>query len=222
MASFTNKFPLLRQSKRTENKIEQYLDRLTESQLIFIKLWHEYLEYGARSEQFAGTMKQLNKVESIADELQRSIETLLFEKTLIPDLRADVMTLLERLDDVINLEEAIGIHLQVERPVLPKQSHVLLFKLLDKVQGSIDNMVLCVRSFLTDLERVREYNRKTIFFESEANQVCTDLKISIFDSELPLENKVQLRYFIDRVEELAKMAEDIVDKVAIYTLKRAV
>jgi len=83
-------------------------------------------------------------------------------------------------------------------------------------------MVLCVRSFFSDLERVQEYNQKTIFFETQADLACTELKMEIFDSDMELQEKVQFRYFIDRTDELANKAEDAVDRIAIFTLKRAI
>ncbi len=213
---------LLQRSRQTEAKIEQYLDRLTQSQLLFNLLWENFFKYGARSEQLITALQDLSDNESEADNLRREIESLLFEKTLIPDLRTDVMTLLEYLDNILNLHEAIGIHMKIEQPNLKKQFEPAVQHHLKQVSLAIDHMVLCVRSFFSDLERVHEYSHKTMFYETQADIACTDLKTEIFDSDLPLEEKVQIRYFIDRIDELANKAEDTVDRIAVYTLKRAI
>jgi len=222
MINFKKTLSLLRRSRRTEAKIEQYLDKVTISQLLFNKLWDDFFEHGPRNELTLRTLEKLNNNESEADGLRRTIEALLFEKTLIPDLRADVMTLLEYLEDILDLHEAIGFHIKIEQPKLTKEYRPLLNILLEKVTLSIDHMILCVRSFFNDLERVHEYNQKTIFYESEADEACTNLKMQIFDSDMPLEEKVQIRYFIDKIDQLANRAEDTVDRIAIYTLKRAI
>ena len=46
--------------------------------------------------------------------------------------------------------------------------------------------------------------------------------MKIFDSDLSLDQKLQARYFIDRIDEIANLAEDTVDKIFIYTLKRSI
>lgn len=213
---------LLQRSRQTEVKIEQYLDRLTQSQLLFNILWENFFKHGPRSKQLITTLHDLSDNESEADNLRREIESQLFEKTLIPDLRTDVMTLLEYLDNILNLHEAIGYHMKIEQPNLKKEFEPALQHHLEQVSLAIDHMVLCVRSFFSDLERVHEYSHKTIFFESQADLACTDLKMEIFDSDLPLEEKVQIRYFVDRIDEIANKAEDTVDRITIYTLKRAI
>ena len=38
-----------------------------------------------------------------------------------------------------------------------------------------------------------------MFFETEADKISTRLKTKIFESDLPLEHKIHLRYFCDRV-----------------------
>lgn len=213
---------LLQKSHVTESKIDQYLDRITQSQLLFNLLWENFFNYGPRSEQSVAALQDLHLNETEANNLRREIESLLFEKTLIPDSRSDVMTLLEHMRHVLNLHEAIGFHLRIEQPNLTKEFQPAMQKLLDQVNSALDHMVLCARSFFNDLERVREYSQKTIFHEAQADTACTELKMEIFDSEMRLDEKVQIRYFIDRIDDLANRAEDIVDRISIYTLKRAI
>lgn len=223
MSGLIQKLQLLSGSRTTQEKISVYLDKLTQAQLMFVLMWQIYVEKGGRHQDFEDQLDRLSRLESQADELRRDIKSLLYERTLIPDLRGDVMTLIEELDKVIGLQEAIGFHLQIEQPIMLPEFTDELNALLARVSEAIDYMVLCVRGFLSDMERVSEYAQKVIVLETEADRACTRLKLSIFDSpDLPLERKVQLRYFIDRVDELANMAEDIVDHVSISTLKRLV
>ncbi|WP_371372885.1 DUF47 domain-containing protein [Thalassotalea aquiviva] len=222
MFNFKKTFSLLSNSRKTDDKIHHYLDRVTKSQLIFNSLWDNFFQTGPRSKQSITTLYELTRNESEADYLRREIETLLFEKTLIPDARADVMELLELLDEIVNLHEAIGIHIKIEKPVFGDDTQEAMQELLKQVTNSVDNMVLCTRSFFSDLERVREYTKKTQYFESEADKACTALKMKIFDSDLSLEQKIQTRYFIDRIDDIANLAEDTVDKIFIYTLKRSI
>ena len=120
----------------------------------------------------------------------------------------------------MNQQETIGVHLRIEQPVIPAEIHDELKDLLILVGEAIDHTILCAKSFLSDLQRVQEYHQKVILFESDANKVCNRAKTALFETDLPLTNKVQLRYFFDRIDQVANIAEDISDRVSVFTLKR--
>ena len=69
---------------------------------------------------------------------------------------------------------------------------------------------------------MRDHNAKVIFHETEADKIGTKLQRAIFSSELPLDRKSHLRYFVERIDELANSAEDVADTLAIYAIKRRV
>ena len=79
-------------SRVLENKIDEFLDRISEAGLIYKKAIHVFLEHGV-TEDFVTHAEQIGHIESRADELRREIETGLYEQNLIPDLRADVLSL---------------------------------------------------------------------------------------------------------------------------------
>lgn len=51
-----------------------------------------------RSEEYKKINKQIKQIEHDADNLRRDIEAKLYTQNLIPDLRADVLNLVENLD----------------------------------------------------------------------------------------------------------------------------
>ena len=61
-----------------------------------------------------------------------------------------------------------------------------------------------------------------MFFEKEADKVSTKLKKAIFGSALDLSQKRHLRYFVDHIDNVANWAEDVADRLAIYSIKRIV
>ncbi len=77
------------------------------------------------------------------------------------------------------------------------------------------------RAFFTNIEAVRDHNVKVMFFETEADKISTRLKTKIFNSDLPLDRKIHLRYFSERIEDATNRAEDVAENLAIYTLKRS-
>ncbi|USD37400.1 MULTISPECIES: DUF47 domain-containing protein [Ferrimonas] len=220
MLWFSKVTSLLNQSQSTETQVYQFLDHVTLAHHKFARLWQIYLKSGANCPEFDDTLAELQQIESSADQLRREIDTRLYARTLIPDLRSDVALLIELTDKLMNQQETIGVHLKVEQPTIPAQVNDDLNDLLRLVGETLDHTVLCAKSFLTDLQRVQEYHQKVILFESDANKVCIRAKMTLFDTDLPLTNKVQLRYFFDRIDDVANIAEDISDRVSVFTLKR--
>ena len=93
---------LFRGTRQLESQIDEFLDRISEAGIIFQGAIKLYMDCGSCRE-FEASAEQVSKLEDRGDELRRTIETQLYEQTLIPDLRADVLSLLENLDWLLNI-----------------------------------------------------------------------------------------------------------------------
>ena len=161
-------------------------------------------------------------IEQRGDELRRTIEAEVYVRTLIPDLRADVLALLEGMDHLSNVYEGDLFRISIQSPDIPDEFHAGFLELTEVVVSCVDAVVLAARAFFRDIDAVRDHCSKTIFLESEADKIGTKLQRAIFASRLPLERKMHLRYFVERIDELANSAEDVADALQIYTIKRRV
>lgn len=215
-------FSLLSESKVLEKKIDDFLDLLSESNILFRAGLTYYLENGgSESEAFKQKMKQVYAMEHRADVLRRSIELALYEQSVIPESRADLLSLLEDLDCMINVFQENLTAFSIENPEFPQEFHLELKQLAEQCALTIEALVMAARSFLRDITMVREHTHKVMLFESEADDIALNLKKKIFKSDLTLEIKSHLRYFVEKVEQLSDEAEDAADWLAIYTIKRA-
>ncbi|MFQ5994465.1 MAG: DUF47 domain-containing protein [Acidiferrobacterales bacterium] len=206
-------------TKALEGQIDEFLDKVSEAGLVFTRAMNVYLEQGSCQE-FEGFLEQGTRVEHRGDDLRRTIEAALYAETLIPDFRGDVLSLLEDMDNLVNIYEANLYRFSIERPVIPPEHRRDFRELAETVVTCVETVVLAARAFFRDIEVVRDYNSKVMFYESEADKISTRLKRAVFASDLELAHKTQLRYFVERIDELANEAEDIADYLAIYTIKR--
>jgi uncharacterized protein len=213
--------PLFRRTRLIEARIDEFLDHISEAGIIFRRAVKSYLQSGP-AEEFDDAMHQVADIESRADELRRTIEAELYERTLIPDLRADVMTLLEDMDDLLNICEANCYHFSIETPEIPDEFHASFNNLTETASESIDAVVMAGRAYFRNTEAVRDHTHKVILLESEADKISTRLKRAIFTSDIPKVEKLHLRDFVDRIDELPNAAEDIADQLGIFTVKRTV
>jgi len=215
-------FQIFSGTRNLESQIDEFLDMLSESNIIFRSGLTYFLEAGGSSgEAFQQKLAQVATMESRADELRRAIERSLYEQALIPESRGDVLGLLEDLDTLINDFEGNLIAFKIENPVFIKEDHKDIKMLAEQVALCVESIVVASRAFFRDIGSVRDNLHKTSLYEKEADTIANGLKESIFNSDITLDRKVHLRDFVNRVDKLANKAEDIADLLAIYTIKRA-
>ncbi|MBF0400695.1 MAG: DUF47 family protein [Magnetococcales bacterium] len=205
-----------------ENKISEFLDQLSESNIMFRAGVTAFLEGGgANSETFKKKLELVSAMESRADALRRDIETEMFQEALIPDFRADILSLLENLDEIVNHLEETLINFSIENPEFPKEFNADIQKLLESVANCVEALVVSARAFFRDVGSVRDNSHKVMLYEKEADGIVLPLKSKIFAGAMPLDRKAQLRNFIDSIDHIADNAEDVVDMLAIVTIRRA-
>ena len=217
----TQHLSLFRRTRALATEIDTFLDKLSESGLLFKRALQVYLAEGCTAE-FEEKLHSVNRLESHADKLRRSIETQLYAQTLIPESRGDVLGLLENLDSVHNLYEGALWGFSIEKPDIPAQWHADFQALCEQAVLAVESIVLASRAFFRNLEAVDDHMHKVMFYEKEADKVSTKLKRSIFASDLSLSHKVHLRSFVEHLDNLADRSEDVADRLAIYTIKRTV
>lgn len=216
---FHLKGSLFSQTKELELKIDKFHDKIIDASMTFKKAIKTYLNEGL-GEAYKKANKQVKKIEHDADKLRRDIENRLYIQNLIPDLRADVLNLVENIDKVINKFDEVAYRFYIEHPDIPKEYHLPLLELCEQVSDCCENMAIASRSFFRDISVVRDYSQKVYFIEHETDLTSGHMKEDLFNSDLPLANKLQLSALITEIEDIADIAEDCIDELSIFTIKR--
>ncbi len=209
------------QTRALTKYIDEFHNLICEAGMLFRKMIRVYLDCGC-SEDFLSIVERLSNVENQADELRRRIEARLYEHDLIPDMRADVMDVIEHMDDLLNYFESNGYRLSTERPEFIAESRRDLEELVETVITCSDKAVDASRAFFRDAENVRDHVHKVLYQETEADRLSSKIKRVAFASDLSLAEKMHIRYFIDHIDEIANVAEDVADKLSITFMKRSI
>lgn len=216
---FHVRISLFSQTKSLENKIDSFHDKLLDVSMTFKKAIRVFLSE-KRSEEYKKLSRQIKQIEHDADGLRRDIENKLYAQNLIPDLRADVLHLVENLDKVINKFDEVAYKFYIEQPEIPEEYHMRLSELCDLISDCTENTAIASRAFFRDFSSVRDYSQKVYFIEHESDLSSGRLKEAIFASEMPLANKLQLSSLITAVADIGDIAEDCIDELLIFTIKR--
>ncbi len=209
---------LLKTTRFVESQIDTFLDVVSDSALLFQLGVEDYLK--GRYTQFEERLTAIRENEKKADDLRVGIERYLYERTLIPENRGDVLAILENTDEVVdNIKDSL-MQFSIEMPQIPELLHDLWMQTTHASVGSVEQLVYAVRSFFRDLSAVNNYIHKVYFFEREADHIGEKLRRQIFSLDSDLALKSQLRYFAIHIEKISDYAQAVCDRLSIYTIKR--
>ncbi|MEA5500077.1 DUF47 family protein [Limnoraphis robusta Tam1] len=207
-------------TKFIESQLDEFMDKVSEGSLYFEMGLTSYLAKGFVTESCEEKMQQIQNVKDRCNELRRAIESELYTEMLIPDSRGDVLSLLENLYYLIDVFGDIYQDIIIEKLEVPTVYEKDFKDLTQMVVKSVETIVIAARSFFRDPRTVRDHIYKVRVYESESDKIALRLKKNIFDSQLPLERKIQLRDSVNVINSLADAAENASDKLAIYAIKR--
>ncbi|BBB32653.1 conserved hypothetical protein [Thermotomaculum hydrothermale] len=203
---------------KLQKEIDILLEKIKESASIFCTGIEAYMNKD--NENFLLSLEKVKNLESDVDKLRRSIEQELYQKSLIPENRGDVLGLLETLDDIIDAAESTMEKFETEIPDIPAKWHSDFVKLAEKSKDAAFSCVDAASAFFKSVFEVKFYLNKVFLYEKEADRVSRELKRKIFKSDLKQSHKIHLRYFALSIETMSDRAEEVADRLAIYAIKR--
>ena len=216
-----NKLSMFSDTKKLEKDIDEFVNILSEVGLAFKSIVKRYLSHST-DENFVSMLEKVTEMESRADIITKEIEHALYEETLIPDARSDVLRLLEHLDELIGMYQGNCYHFSIQKPQFPNEFHDDLLSLTETVVDCVESLCLTVRSFFRDSRSVRDNAHKVTYHEKESDIKFSSVARRIFNSDLSLDRKMHLRYFVEKIDRISDQAEDIADELIIYSIKRSV
>jgi len=202
--------------------IDEFLNTIDQGALIFKEGVKNYL-FGNR-ESFLDNLKTLSNLETEADITRRKIENILYTQSLMPQLRGDIMRLLEELDNIIDMAKKSLFQFDVEVPNIPPALNQDLIKLTELSCSAIESVVPAARAYFRSPENVKERIHRVYLFEREADKLADAIKRKVFQ-ELPiarLSEKFHLRYFTLHIETLSDAAQQTADLLSIMAIKRSI
>ena len=190
--------------KELMQSINLFLDNILKINNLFKTLLQKYFE-----NQFNDVQKvtdQISDLESECDALRRDVERKIYSETLIPEIRGDVLGMLENLDKIPGQIQGNAHSFNTEKPKVNSELNENFLKLCDHASECISLLIEGSRSFFV--------------VESKADKISTELKKTIFlNPDHGLATKVHLKYFVEIMDEVANLSEDVADRLIISSSK---
>ncbi|HPG32963.1 MAG: DUF47 family protein [Lentimicrobiaceae bacterium] len=213
---------LFKQANKSIELIDNFLDLIDQGVIIFKEGVKNYL-YGNR-ENFVSNLQTLSGLETEADIIKRKIENILYTQSLMPQLRGDILKLLEELDNIIDLAKTNLFQFDVEIPFIPASLNQDFIKLTELSGAAIDSVIPAARAYFRDPESVKEKLHRVYLYEKEADKLADAIKRKVFHEmpDIKLSEKFHLRYFTLHIEILSDAAEKAADVLSIMAIKRTI
>ena len=163
---------------------------------------------------------KISNLESECDKLRRSTERKIYKETLIPEQRGDVLGMLENLDKIPGQLQGNAHRTNTEKPNIHEDLHDDFNSLVQNNSACVKLLISGSKQFFIDPKKTIEDCLLVSKHESTGDKISTKLKNAIFNNNnLDLSQKMHLRYFVEIVDEVANLAEDVADRLIISSVK---
>jgi len=210
--------PFLKKIQELEIKVDQFLDITSVTGILFEQVVGSYL--AQELEDCEAKIKQIKENERTSDVLRLHIEKYVYSNTIIPENRGDVLAILEMTDDVIDQLKEIAIDMVIEKPLILETFHHDILQMVSTTEKCVDEMVKAMRAFFYNVHEVTNYVNKVLFYEQEIDVYAENLKRKVYGSDIALAEKNHIKYFVKGIEKISDLAQDVSDRLVIYTMKR--
>jgi len=213
---------IFKKSVELNMKIEKFLDTISNSLSLFEKVIGYYLSED--EDAFEEIFERICTLETEADQLETEIKVTLYKFMLLPDIRADVLSLVKSLDNIIDATEAITKDYHIQKPKFPKEIHKDIIELTSNSVKAADTLLLATRAFLNEVHLASAHINKIKFYEHETDIIEDKINESIFNGNIvsELAEKILLKRLVSKIAGISDEAEIIGDKLTIFTIKREI
>jgi len=165
------------------------------------------------------------EIESRADGLERQIRDVLLDGAFLPNIRSDVYRLVEAVDAIAGKGEHIARFIVDQLPEIPKEFEGELLKIFHQCMNCFQELRKALRDYFKpkgDIENLHAHVARVCDIETEVDVAESELTRKIFNSDLDLAEKIQLKQLLERIGNIADLSEDASDELEFAAMKSVV
>lgn len=210
-----------KKKNKIHRMVERYLLKIDESINLFNETVEIYFRQGF-SEKFREMIQSTHLEESTADDIRREIEVSFYEKSLIPESRADIMELLESTDRVLNKAQSVLYQIETQGMQIPAVMKEDFLRLIRNNISAYRSAIEGFNALFTDIKRVREMVEEVDRKESSSDRQERDLIRKIFASGCDKFEKILLKELVIEIGRISDLSEEVTDILNIVAVKRMI
>lgn len=206
---------------KKETKVQELIQKHVQIVGEAVNFWKEafscYLE--ENKEDFQAKTLAVIELESKADEVRKEAQLILYEGAYLPIFREDLLDFLELTDNIADDAEKGVDFLRIENPVILPSWNEEIKTIVGKSQQAFvffqEAFAVLFKERSTALSSTHKVQRA----EKEVDKLQDNLLEKIFQSQLSLAHKLQIRDLILTIGHVSDSSENASDKVALMAIK---
>lgn len=209
----------LSRQKKTEAQLAEYRNTISLCMDKFQATLKRYCK-NADPAQLQIDYNELHRHESVADDIRREIEVVMYSKALFPESRGDILGLLEAMDRIPNQAEKTIQDVLIQHIHIPEAFCPEVLQLVDVGLRCVAALLDGADKLFSDFTNAAVAIGKVDELESEADNIEADLISKIFSSDMAGFDKLLLRDIVRDISCLCDRAENVGDRIRIIVAKR--
>lgn len=199
----------------------EFIDLTDDVNLVFCEAIKQYM--CCQMNEYDAYINQIRNLESKGDVIRRQAESRLYTEKLIPESRGDLLGLIETTDDIIDETKNTALLFSVEIPDIPLELRNEFVSLAKICTEAVNEVLVAFRIFFKSPESVKNLIQPVYDKEKLADKQAAKIKrLAFLDKNLPLSQKMHLRYFAHHVDCIADRAEDLADRLSIAAIRQTI
>ena len=211
--------------KSKQKKVESQLAEYRRSVAFCLEGFHNAFEQYSRNgdrDALRSSFKTVHKAESLADDIRREIEVMMYSKAVFPESRGDILGLLEAVDKVPNNAEYAVQMMLSRRIVIPESLREGVLQLVGICHRCGDALLEAMGKLFEDFTQATVALGKIDELESEADHREESLVEQAFDGDLQWIEKLLLSELFKCIASVSDRAENAGDRIRIIVAKRRI
>lgn len=205
---------LFKKQSELHDRVLEHLDKCLECHDVFMVRSSEILGR-PKGEEALAYAREVGRLESEADSVRRRIIANLLKGQLLPQSRREILSLIEKTDDIANESEEIMRELYLQAVVVKDDMAESFRAINQKTSEQLKLLRKAVDTLFSDPwgdeKRLRDLCIEIDGLESAVDELEQAAIEAIYRSGLSLAEKNQLRFFATKFADVSDVAEDIAD-----------
>ncbi len=210
---------IFRKNKALIELYKNYLDLCAETLVLFNDAIIHSFEKGL-NEHFDVLAAKVHEKETCADEVRRKIECTMYEQSLLPESREDLLDIIERMDMIPNAADHLATLMTLQRipilPVLRSDTLELLNISLETYKFTRDAALDC----LMKMEKVKDLHLLIGNNERIGDNIEHKMIRTIFTQDIETGEKNVQKDMINQIGDICNLCEHVMDRIVICSIKR--
>lgn len=167
---------------------------------------------------------QLRELESVADSVRHKIIRSLLEGGLLVDSRKSLMHVIEGVDVVADITEDIIQEIYIQGFMIPDFLHEPIREMTTVTKKQLTVLNKAIKSIVSKykIDKMTKMINEIEELESKVDDLQQGAIKALFETDMELAYKMQIREFVNLIGSMSDIIEDISDSVEIIMMARKV